>query len=144
MLDLLFVLALLDPLISMDRIDRQEVHCLAETIYHEARGEPIAGQLLVADTVLNRVRHPDFPDTVCAVVTQEHQFAHGLPILETDAWRWCIELAIMRMVGFVPPQSTEVLFFFEPSKVWPDWADHMKRVTKVGGHLFLTYPERII
>src|SRR5688500_14905114 len=46
------------------------VHCLAEAVYYEAGFEPEAGQEAVAQVVLNRVRDPNFPDTVCGVVYQ--------------------------------------------------------------------------
>ena len=45
-----------------------ELHCLAENIYYEARGEPLDGQYAVAEVTLNRVRSPYFPKTICAVV----------------------------------------------------------------------------
>lgn len=53
----------------------KQVHCLAETIYHEARGEPIAGQRAVGNVVLNRVQSNKFPDTICKVVYQPKQFS---------------------------------------------------------------------
>jgi spore germination cell wall hydrolase CwlJ-like protein len=51
------------------------VTCLSLAIYHEARGEPIQGQLAVGQVVLNRVASRDYPDTVCDVVTQQKQFS---------------------------------------------------------------------
>lgn len=54
--------------------DAKEVHCLAEAIYHEARGEPFAGKEAVAIVVLNRKAHPEFPDTICKVVHEKGQF----------------------------------------------------------------------
>jgi spore germination cell wall hydrolase CwlJ-like protein len=46
----------------------KETECLAKTIFLEARGESMQGQRLVAQTVLNRTKHPSFPKTVCGVV----------------------------------------------------------------------------
>lgn len=51
-------------------VDVEELLCLAKTIYFEARGEPFVGQVAVARVVINRVRDPDYPDTICRVVTQ--------------------------------------------------------------------------
>ncbi len=45
-----------------------ELRCLAENIYFEARGEPLNGQYAVAEVTLNRLRAPDFPKTICAVL----------------------------------------------------------------------------
>ncbi len=47
-----------------------EIYCLAENVYHEARGEPNIGKQAVAHVVLNRVIRNDFPNTVCKVVKQ--------------------------------------------------------------------------
>ena len=49
--------------------------CLASVIYFESRGEPLEGQFAVAEVVMNRVEHTDFPDTVCEVAKQSGQFA---------------------------------------------------------------------
>ena len=52
-----------------------EILCLTVAIYYEARGEPIEGQAAVAQVILNRVQHPDFPDDACAVVFEPDQFS---------------------------------------------------------------------
>lgn len=44
--------------------------CLATAIYFEARGEPLPGQVAVAEVILNRVESPAYPDSVCAVTSQ--------------------------------------------------------------------------
>ena len=49
---------------------KKQQKCLAEGIYFEARGEPEAGQAAVAQVILNRVRNPAYPDTICGVVYQ--------------------------------------------------------------------------
>lgn len=54
--------------------DAKEVHCLAQAIYHEARGESFEGKQAVARVVLNRTVDPEFPNTVCKVVHQKGQF----------------------------------------------------------------------
>ena len=48
----------------------RDLQCLTEAVYWEARGEGAAGMAAVAQVVLNRVRHPAFPKTICAVVFQ--------------------------------------------------------------------------
>jgi len=56
--------------------EAKQIHCLAETIYHEARGEPVAGQRAVANVVINRALNEEFfPDTLCQVVHQPKQFS---------------------------------------------------------------------
>ena len=53
--------------------------CLAKNIYFEARSESTAGRIAVAWTVINRVRHDRFPDSVCAVVKQGLRHENGFP-----------------------------------------------------------------
>lgn len=74
----------LDDLRSFDaghlqraRLNARERQCLAEAIYYEARGESFAGQLAVAEVVLNRVRHRAYPETVCGVVYQGSERVTG-------------------------------------------------------------------
>ena len=52
-----------------------EVACLATAIFFEARDQPITGQELVADVVMNRVEHERYPDTVCGVVYEDRAFS---------------------------------------------------------------------
>src|SRR5690606_8644563 len=52
-----------------------EMRCLAGAIYFEARGEPLEGQLAVAQVIVNRAESPRFPDDYCGVVTQRSQFS---------------------------------------------------------------------
>ena len=54
---------------------RQELQCLVKNTYYEARGEPQEGQIAVAQVVLNRVDHKDYPKTICRVVYQQKQFS---------------------------------------------------------------------
>lgn len=51
-----------------------EHKCLSQSIYHESRGEPLNGQIMVANVIMNRVKHREFPDSICAVVHQKNQF----------------------------------------------------------------------
>lgn len=55
---------------GLDGIDPNEVYCLATNIYHEARGEPLDGQIAVASVTINRVQDRRWPNTICEVVYQ--------------------------------------------------------------------------
>ena len=57
-------------MVAKSKSAAQEVNCLAEAIYYEARSETVSGQKAVAEVVLNRVGHKAFPNTVCSVVYQ--------------------------------------------------------------------------
>src|SRR3546814_11094421 len=86
-------------------IDRaRALTCLADAVYYEAASESDAGQRAVAQVVLNRVRHPAFPATVCGVVFQGSERASGCqfsfacdgPMARTRAgaaWRQALSLA---------------------------------------------------
>src|SRR4051794_40469525 len=65
-------LSLHDLVISFVDFHNQddEQLCLAKAVYFESRGEKLEGQLAVAEVVLNRVASPEYPDTICGVVTQ--------------------------------------------------------------------------
>ena len=52
----------------------QEVQCLADVIYGESRGEPLAGQLAVGTVVINRSLSPKYPHDLCKVAHQKAQF----------------------------------------------------------------------
>ena len=60
-----------EPALKIVRVvDLNEVQCLAENVYHEARGESIAGMLAVALVVKNRVENVRYPNTYCDVIKE--------------------------------------------------------------------------
>jgi spore germination cell wall hydrolase CwlJ-like protein len=74
------------------------VSCLAAAIYFEARGEIQLDQIRVAETILNRVESKRYPNTVCEVVKQKHQFSFYWDgkketIYDTEAWLTSWDLA---------------------------------------------------
>lgn len=60
--------------IAEDAID-DEVKCMADMIYFEARGEPIAGQYAVGWVTLNRTTHRNYPSSICGVISQPYQYS---------------------------------------------------------------------
>ena len=61
--------------IDCDKIRTDELYCLACNIYHEARGELLPGQYLVGIVTIARVRNNSYPNSICKVVWQQHQFS---------------------------------------------------------------------
>jgi spore germination cell wall hydrolase CwlJ-like protein len=124
------------------------VTCLSLAIYHEARGEPIQGQLAVAQVVMNRVASRDYPDTVCDVVTQPKQFSflnrtkaehlvHN--VRDKTSWKESMYLA----KAFIQGHRTDLkATHYHAKSVRPVWADSPKvvPVQQIGNHLF--YIER--
>lgn len=115
-----------------------ELKCLAESVYHEARGEPVQGQLAVAHVVLNRVNDPRFPDTVCAVINQRGQFhwtASKRRIAEPQAWKRSKELAARAVSLYQQGQDrSQGALFFQRSRKLARY--HSEHVARIGKHSF--------
>lgn len=121
--------------------------CLTKAIYYEARGQPLMGQIAVAQVVLNRTRDSRFPADVCAVVYQRHQgrcqFSWACRPQtgkrEPEAWKLAASVARFALEG-VPDQTNQALYFHARS-VKPYWP-HLRRVAHVGGHVFYAEKQR--
>ena len=123
---------------------RTDQTCLAEVVYFEARGEPAAGQQAVAQVVLNRVRHPAFPKTVCGVAHQRSasscQFAFACaserPATGSAAWRRSEQVASAALHGAVMAAVGDATHF-QNARGGP-FAGLMK-VAQVGAHVFYRF-----
>lgn len=124
-----------------------EQKCLAEAIYFEARSEPYDGQVAVAQVVLNRVKNPAYPDTVCDVVYQNEgrrnacQFSFacdGIPdrVRDTASWDQAVEIAEDISLGRVWLDEVGTSTHYHAAYVWPNWADSFKLRERIGLHLF--------
>jgi spore germination cell wall hydrolase CwlJ-like protein len=126
----------------------RELDCLSEAVYYEARGESKDGQAAVAQVVLNRVRHPSFPKSVCAVVFQGAQ-SHNCQFSfacngamhdskEEAAWRRAQAVAARALGGFV---MTEVgnATHFHVAKLGGLWGANLLKVAQVGSHIFYKF-----
>jgi hypothetical protein len=125
-----------------------ELDCLTQAVYYEARGEAPSGQAAVAQVVMNRVRHPAFPKTVCGVVYQGAR-THGCQFSfacdgwaatprESGAWRRAREIAARALVGVVAPQVLGATHFHN-ARVAPGWGPGLMRVAQVGLHVFYRF-----
>ncbi|MGZ8997585.1 MAG: cell wall hydrolase [Allosphingosinicella sp.] len=116
--------------------------CLAAAVYFEARGEPIEGQLAVAEVVLNRAASGRYPETVCGVVTQPWQFSFvnatgRIPAADrsSDAWRRAVAVARIAERGASRLLPRDVLWY-HAEYVAPSWGRRLARNTKIGLHIF--------
>lgn len=121
------------------RTDDEQFDCLARTVYFESRGEPIEGQLAVAEVVLNRVRSGRFRDTVCGVVTQRAQFSFVrsgvIPEVPRDSTAWKRSVAIARIaVDKLASINGEQSLFFHATYVHPNFG--RERIGTIGRHIF--------
>lgn len=126
------------------------IMCLAMTLYFEARSEPVVEQYRVAEVVLNRVESPQYPDTVCDVVTHDKgpkawdcQFSFycdGKPedIAETDAFERALDISIHVIEGDYEPLLPEGTMWYVAKYVdpQPQWTTRLQRVTQFGAHYF--------
>jgi spore germination cell wall hydrolase CwlJ-like protein len=119
--------------------DEQE--CLANAVYFEARGEPLEGQLAVAEVVLNRSRSGRYPPTICGVVTQRAQFSFVrrgvMPRADrsSEAWRRAVAIANIAQGGGMRLLSDDVLWY-HATYVSPSWGRRLARTTQIGLHIF--------
>lgn len=113
-----------------------ERHLLAALIWHEARGEPFEGQIAVGAVVLNRVRHPAFPDTILGVLTQPGQFPFTLDQLErTRPDPWAYAAADRALAGEDPTGGA--LYFYNPDKTTtPEFWATRPVLARIGRHVF--------
>lgn len=115
-----------------------ELNCLAVSIYYEAKSEPLAGQLAVADVIINRTESGRFPRSVCGVVTQRGQFAFvrggKLPTPPSNGqWKKALAVAQVAMKDQWDSPVPEALYF-HARYVKPSWK--RPRVGAVGNHVF--------
>lgn len=126
---------------------RRENRCLATAIYFEARSEPIKGQIAVAQVIMNRVRSRYYADTVCGVVYEgahrrnscQFSFAcDGLADKPKDKKRWAIaeKLATKVTDGKVWLKDIGHASHYHATYVKPVWRHQMKRVQRIGAHIF--------
>jgi spore germination cell wall hydrolase CwlJ-like protein len=113
--------------------------CLATTVYFESKGEPLNGQLAVAQTIMNRTTSGRFPSSVCDVVRQPGQFSflrHGdMPTAPRDsgAWKRAVAIAQIARDGLWK-QVAPAALFFHARRVSPGWGK--VKVASLGNHIF--------
>ncbi len=118
-----------------------EMECLAGAVYFEARGEPLAGQLAVAQVVINRTASRQFPSTYCGVVHQPRQFSYvkngRTPHISrgTQAWRNARAVARIAHEGLWDSQAGDALYF-HANYVRPSWSRTKQALATIDTHVF--------
>jgi spore germination cell wall hydrolase CwlJ-like protein len=130
-----------------DEIARmRSIDCLTAAIYYEAGLEPEQGQRAVAQVVLNRVRHPAYPNTVCGVVFQGSERTSGCQFSFTCSgmlrrtpnpaiWARARRYAADALAGYVE-RSVGLATHYHADYVFPNWAPTLTKVTTIGRHIF--------
>ncbi|MFM9827680.1 MAG: cell wall hydrolase [Sphingomonas sp.] len=116
-----------------------DLRCLASAIYFESKGEPLAGQLAVAEVIMNRAGSGRFPSSICSVVTQPGQFSFvrggRLPTISSTnrAFRDAVAVAQVALTNSWSSNAPKALYFHARS-VKPGW--RQLRVATIGNHIF--------
>ena len=131
------------------RVPDNDVECLTQAIYYEARNESEAGQAAVAEVVLNRSRHRAYPKRVCEVVYQRNsrtcQFTFtcdgsiGRGAVNPVAWARAERIAREVYEGRsaqLPKNSVN----YHANYVRPSWGQRLARVRQIGAHIFYGAP----
>lgn len=120
--------------------------CLAQAVYYEAAGEPIAGQRAVAQVVLNRLRNPHYPKTICEVIYQGADKSTGCQfsfacdgsvahVPTAEGWRIASAIATSALNGMVSVRAGQATHYHSLA-VYPAWAPQLAKIGIIGGHVF--------
>jgi len=130
---------------------QNQVDCVAEAIYFEARGEPLVGQLAVANVINNRVKSSKFPDTYCDVVYQAKRINGKIvknkcafsfycdgkveKIRDKKAYKLAKNIAKLSMQEVYVDIARKATHF-HATYVNPYWSTHLEYLGKIGKHKF--------
>jgi len=130
-----------------DSFSAKQQQCLASGIYFESRGESARGQAAVAQVILNRVRNPSYPKTICDVVYQNEdwrnrcQFSFACDNIKDRVrseyhWTMAREVAMAVTAGKIWLPEVGSATHYHAAYVHPSWARTMKKVGRIGLHIF--------
>ena len=128
----------------------QSLECLTQAVYYEARNQSADGQRAVAQVVLNRVRHPSYPDNVCGVVFQGSERTTGCQFsftcdgsmyagIESLAWERAQRIARAALAGSVY-RPVGLALNYHTTAIRPYWAPSLVEQAVVGAHVFYRRP----
>ncbi len=132
--------SLADAVADQDEIaSSEELRCLAGAIYFEGRGEPLAGQLAVAQVILNRTKSGRFPTDVCNVIKQRGQFSFvrggEIPAVSPSrsAYRTAVAVAKVALAQAWDSTAGKALYFNTPGN---RPGVRVQKVAAIGNHIF--------
>lgn len=139
---------------SQPGINQEELHCLATNIYFEARGEPILGQIAVAQVTFNRVKSRRFPNTICEVVYQARLNHNGNPLRNKCQFSWYCDgmkdtihdsttyQRILKLSESLIRDDNEFddlvdgAEYYHSNKVKPYWSNQFLQTASINDHIF--------
>jgi N-acetylmuramoyl-L-alanine amidase len=118
---------------------KSEIECLARNVYHEARGEPLEGQIAVAQVTVNRVESGEFQSSVCRAVYASRQFSWTISktkkIKDTKAWEASVAIATAVLTKSVHLPDFKALYF-HTKQAKPSWNRNKRVLAVIGNHIF--------
>jgi spore germination cell wall hydrolase CwlJ-like protein len=133
-----------EPAVAADS-HHEAVDCLALAMYWEAKAEGAAGMRAVGAVVLNRVAHPEFPNTVCGVVRQGGEqppcqfswWCDGKSDRPTEARSWAqAQRLALDLLADRPKDPTRGALFFHSTRIATPWLRPRQRTVQIGRHIF--------
>lgn len=121
-----------------------DLECLAQNIYFEARGESRAGQIAVAMVTLNRVASESYPNTICEVVRQQSSrgcqfswYCDQYPDVIRDYRQWdeILEMS-MKILEEGMYDITDGAVYYHADYVDPPWSRNVQRTVMIDAHIF--------
>jgi N-acetylmuramoyl-L-alanine amidase len=116
-------------------LSEQDINLMANAVHGEARGEPYIGQVAVAAVILNRVKHPNFPDTVSGVIFQPGAFT---AVSDGQIWLTPDETskrAVLDALNGMDPTGG-CIYYFNPATATNKWIWSRPQVKQIGKHIF--------
>jgi spore germination cell wall hydrolase CwlJ-like protein len=136
---------------EVDPTREAQIECLAKNIYFEARGESTAGRKAVGQVTINRAKDGRWPNTLCGVVQQKHQFSwywDKIPdvIRQPSVYQDCYTLAASLYDGYYKASMiddvTRGATHFHSRRLKVNWRN-MKLMTRIDNHVFLRLTGRL-
>jgi len=133
--------------LKASKADRaQALKCLTQAIYYEAATQPLKGQQAVAQTVINRLRHPGYPKSICGVVFEGAMRQTGCQFSFTcdgslarapvpGLWNQAQAVAKKALNGYVA-KEVGTATHYHADYVAPYWAPTLYKITQIGAHIF--------
>jgi spore germination cell wall hydrolase CwlJ-like protein len=124
------------------RLDEKEVVCLAKNIFYEAPQEQYLGKVAVATVTMNRVRHREFPKSICGVVFQRNsrgcQFSWTCgprTPFDSATYKISYDIAVQVLTNNLQVNKLKNALYFHNTKVSPNWT-FARPITQIGNHIF--------
>jgi spore germination cell wall hydrolase CwlJ-like protein len=123
--------------------------CLSDAIYYEAANEPDDGQRAVAQVIINRMRHPTYPNSICGVIYQGSERASGCQFSYScdgsmartparPAWLRGQRVAMQALAGYVYT-PVGMATHYHATYVYPYWAPSLNYISTIGAHRFYSW-----